>query len=530
MMRSPHHKASALRLKEFALHHKASAPHHHASVPHHKASAIAAIVALVLLMSLGLVSFGASTARADSSDTVSQSQSSSDTLSANTGKVSTGTRTTSAGARTTPAGAETPSARTGAAPPGTKDTSAGVAPEGTSPAPTGARTTPAGTDTVYVPDLVRPETVEESQNEILLKEGPDIEVRFGKSLREFALGKEKNQSAFSVSPSLSYDRVDGLSLFMHEEFNDPELLYPRIHLVEGYAFDSRKWRYRLDFEQPLFSPTSFSFGASVYLITDTFDGELTGNIENSLSSLFLKKDYRDYFEREGAAVFARQKFLGYNKVTVQYAEDTYRSADAISKGLFYRHSRQFRPNPPVDEGKWATVTAQYEFDSRQDDQAGPTEHWYRLEYESGRHKDEPCMEYTRLAADLRTYLNLNPGQYLSCRLKLGANPSGTLPFQREFYVGGIGTLAAHAYKEFRGDHMILFNAEYAIDVVKRFQVIMLTDVGKAWYGRDALKDQTLELDVGIGVGLEKGLRIFAAKTPSKADSRVVWTLRLERTF
>ena len=490
MMRSPHHKASALRLKEFALHHKASAPHHHASVPHHKASAIAAIVALVLLMSLGLVSFGASTARADSSDTVSQSQSSSDTLSANTGKVSTGTRTASAG----------------------------------------ARTTPAGTDTVYVPDLVRPETVEESQNEILLKEGPDIEVRFGKSLREFALGKEKNQSAFSVSPSLSYDRVDGLSLFMHEEFNDPELLYPRIHLVEGYAFDSRKWRYRLDFEQPLFSPTSFSFGASVYLITDTFDGELTGNIENSLSSLFLKKDYRDYFEREGAAVFARQKFLGYNKVTVQYAEDTYRSADAISKGLFYRHSRQFRPNPPVDEGKWATVTAQYEFDSRQDDQAGPTEHWYRLEYESGRHKDEPCMEYTRLAADLRTYLNLNPGQYLSCRLKLGANPSGTLPFQREFYVGGIGTLAAHAYKEFRGDHMILFNAEYAIDVVKRFQVIMLTDVGKAWYGRDALKDQTLELDVGIGVGLEKGLRIFAAKTPNKEDSPVVWTLRLQRTF
>jgi hypothetical protein len=448
-------------------------------------------------MSLGLVSFGAGTARVDSPDAASQSQSSSDTLSANTGKVSTGASATSAGS--VPPGSKIPSTR-------------------------------EGTDTVYVPDLVRPETVQESQNEILLKEGPDIEVRFGKSLKEFALGKEENQSAFSVRPSLSYDRVDGLSLFMHEEFNDPELLYPRIHLVEGYAFDSRKWRYKVDFEQPLFSPTSFSFGGSVYLITDTFDKELTGEIENSLSSLCLKKDYRDYFEREGAAVFARQKFLRYNSVTVQYAEDTYRSVEAISKGLFYRHSRHFRPNPPVNEGKWATVTAQYELDSRQDEREGPTEHWYRLEYESGRHKNEPCMEYTRLAADLRAYLNLNPGQYLSCRLKLGATPSGTLPFQREFYVGGIGTLAAHAYKEFRGDHMILFNAEYAIDVVKRFQFIMLTDAGKAWYGRDALKDQRLDLDVGIGVGLAKGLRIFAAKTPSKADSHVVWTLRLQRTF
>jgi hypothetical protein len=467
-------------------------PHHKASSPRHKASAIVAIGTLVLLMS-----FAVGTVRAGSSDSVSQSQSTSDTVSANSGKVSSGTSTTSAGAKTTPAGAETPSART---------------------------------DTVYIPDLVRPETLEESQNEILLKEGPDIEVRFGKSLREFALGKEGNQSAFSVSPWLSFDRVDGLSFFMHEEFNDPELLYPRIHLVEGYAFDSRKWRYKVDFEQPLFSPTSFSFGGSVYLITDTFDKELTGDIENSLSSLLLKKDYRDYFEREGAAVFARQKFLRYNSVTVQYAEDTYRSVDAISKGLFYRHSRQFRSNPAVDEGKWATVTAHYELDSRQDEQAGPTEHWYRLEYESGRHKDEPCMEYARLAADLRTYLNLNPGQYLSCRLKLGATPSGTLPFQREFCVGGIGTLAAHAYKEFRGDHMILFNAEYAIDVVKRFQFIMLTDFGKAWYGRDALKDQSLELDVGIGVGLQEGVRIFAAKTPSKEGSHVVWTLRLERTF
>jgi hypothetical protein len=453
--------------------------------PHHKASGIAVIVTLVLL-----TSFGVSTVRAGSSDSVSQSQSTSDTLSANTGKVSTGTSPTSAG----------------------------------------TRTTPAGIDTIYVPDLVKPETEEGSEKEVFLKEGPDIEVRFGKSLKEFAMGENKDREEFSVSPWVSYDRVDGLSLFMHEEFNDRGSLYPRVHLFEGYAFDSRNWRYRLDFEQPLFSPTSFSFGGSVYLITDTFDKELTGDIENSLSSLFLKKDYRDYFEREGASVFARQKFLNWNSITVQYAEDTYRSVDAISKGLFYRHSRQFRPNPPVDEGRWATVTAQYELDSRQDEQAGPTEHWHRLEYENGRHKDEPCMEYTRLAADFRTYLNLSPGQYLSCRLKLGATPSGTLPFQREFCVGGIGTLAAHDFKEFRGDHMILFNAEYAVDVVKRFQLILLTDAGKAWRGRDALKDQRLALDVGIGVGLEKGVRIFAAKTPGEEGSDVVWTLRLERTF
>lgn len=478
-----------------------------------RASAIAALVVLALLTSFCAAFAQASTQSASSSAKTEGAKT-----------LPPSTRSTSlvdtSGASVV--GGTNPTATAGTNPTATTATAADTSVTGTE--------TASGTDTVYVPDLVKPDTREEKEKDVLLKEGPDIEVRFGKTLKEFALDKEGKNGEFSVTPSLSYDRVDGLSLFLHEEFNDPEKLYPRIHLAEGYAFDSEKWRYRVDFEQPLFSPNSFSFGASVYLITDTFDKELTGNVENTLSSFFLKKDYRDYFEREGAGVFAKQKFLRWNSVKVQYAEDTYSSVDAVSKGLFYRRSRQFRPNPPVNEGKWATFTALYELDTRQDEKTGPTEQWHRLEYESGRHKDEPCMEYTRLAADFRTYLTLNPGQYLSCRLKVGVTPSGTLPFQREFYVGGIGTLAAHKYKEFRGDQMILFNAEYAINVVKRFQFIMLTDVGKAWYGRDALKDQTLDLDLGIGVGLGEGIRVFAAKTPQKEHSDVVWTLRLERAF
>jgi len=396
--------------------------------------------------------------------------------------------------------------------------------------PAGSETSQAGTDTIYVPELVKPETEEKAESELILKEGPDIDVRFGKSLRKFLMSEDEETGEFSVSPSVSYDRVDGPSLFLHEEFSSSEKLYPRLDFMEGYAWSSEKWRYKLDFEQPLFSQNSFSFGASVYLITDTFDKEIIGNAENTLSSFFLKKDYRDYFEREGASVFVKQKFLNWNSVKAEYAEDTYTSLDVIARGVFYKLSRQFRPNPPVNEGKWSAVTAQYELDTRGDNQAGPTEYWHRLEYEYGRHKDEPCIEYTRLGADLRTYLNLSPGQYLSLRLKVGATPSGTLPFQKEFYVGGIGTLAAHAHKEFRGDHMILLNAEYAVNVVKRFQFILLTDAGKAWQGRDELKNQTLALDAGAGVGIDGGIRVFAAKNLQRENSEVVWTLRLQRTF
>jgi outer membrane protein assembly factor BamA len=408
---------------------------------------------------------------------------------------------------------------------------------------TGALAAPAERDTVdfealreeateeslYVPDLVAPEYEGEIEKEIILDEGPDIDVRFGHTMKPFILAKEKDHPEFEAGFTASFDRVDGLSLFFHQSFGNEERLYPTVQLMEGYAFDGRRWRYRFDFEQPLFRPRSFSIGTAVYLITDTYDSDISDTAENSLTALFLKHDYRDYFEREGALVFARQRFWQHQSLTLQYSEDTHRSLETTSKGLFHRHSREFRPNPPVDEGTWAGVTCAYELDSRSS-KLEPGLHWHRLYYERAHNKDVSGSDYTRLAADLRTYLRMNPGQYLNVKVGVGSTVSGTLPFQREFCVGGLGTLNAHPYKEFRGDQMFLVNAEYLIDIVKRFQFIFFVDAGKAWNDWDALKDQKLEFDVGIGIGQEEGLRLCVAKTPRDENSEIVWILRLQRPF
>jgi outer membrane protein assembly factor BamA len=397
----------------------------------------------------------------------------------------------------------------------------------------------AQVDTLYIPDLVKPEEEEPAgprpgaKKEITLGEGPDIEIRFGETMKPFVLAKQKEHPEFAFGFSASFDRVDGLSLFLHQQFTKENTLYPTVHLMEGYAFDGRHWRYRVDFEQPLFRPQTFSIGASAYRLTDTYDGDISGIEENSLAALFLKHDYRDYFEREGALVFVKQRFLHNNSVTLQYAEDVFRSLEVRSKGLFYRHSREFRPNPAVDEGKWATVTGIYELDSRKDSEYEPGMYWYRIYYERGENKDAVDVdetEYARLAADLRSYLRMSPGQYLNVRLMAGSAVSGALPFQREFYAGGLGTLNAHTYKEFRGDQLLLANAEYLFDVVKRFQFILFLDAGKAWYDWDTLKDQRMELDVGIGIGSTEGFRLCVAKTPREEDSDPVWILRLQRPF
>ncbi|MFH0778755.1 MAG: hypothetical protein V2A71_09000 [Candidatus Eisenbacteria bacterium] len=391
-----------------------------------------------------------------------------------------------------------------------------------------------GTDTISVSDLVEPEAEIEAEaeveGEILLENGPGVEVRFGNTLRAFPLSRSGEEVGYEGGLAATFDRVDGLSLFLEQRFDHPTKLYPTVGLKTGYGFDSERWKYWMDFEQPLFSKESFSFGFAVYRITETFDREISGDVENSLTSLCLKTDYRDYFEREGALAFAKQKFWHYNTVSVQYSEENHRSLDVTSKGFFYRHSRDFRLNPPVDEGKWKITSLAYEFNTTGDDLIRPMEIKKRVEYERGVNNDVSDSEYTRLAADVRAYLRLSPGQRLAVRLMAGATPSGTLPFQKEFAVGGLGTLNAHAYKEFRGDHMFLANLEYGIATVKRFELILLADVGKAWYGSNATKDQRLEFDAGIGIGREEGLRLFIAKTVRETDSKAVWVLRLQKPF
>ncbi len=393
-------------------------------------------------------------------------------------------------------------------------------------------------DTLYIPDLIAPEEEQAErrfhfEKDITLEEGPDIEMRFGDTMKPFVMAKPKEHPEFGFGLSGSFDRVDGLSIFCHQEFKGDSTLYPSVQLMEGYAFDGEHWRYRFKFEQPLFRPEFFSFGAALYLVTDTYDGDISGVIENSITALCLKHDYRDYFEREGGLVFVKQKFWGDNTVTLQYAEDTHKSLETKSKGLFHRHSREFRENPAVDEGKWATVTGVYEFDSRDGDGYEPGTQRYRLYYERGENKDAEDVsdtQYTRLAADLRTYMFMGPGQYLNVRLTAGSTVSGTLPFQREFYAGGLGTLNALSYKEFRGDQLLLANVEYLFDIAKWGQFVVFVDAGKAWYDWDRLKDQRMEFDVGIGLGNEEGFRLCVAKDPRDEDSDPVWILRLQRPF
>src|SRR5207247_562630 len=107
-------------------------------------------------------------------------------------------------------------------------------------------------------------------------------------------------------------------------------------------------------------------------------------------------------------------------------------------------------------------------------------------------------DYGRLLAVVRTLLPLSPRQNARARIFAGSTGEGSLPAQKVWRLGGIGTLRGEEYKEFSGDQFLLANVEYYLLARKNVWGFAFLDWGKAWYGRGNLPRQQFALDGGIG--------------------------------
>ena len=88
---------------------------------------------------------------------------------------------------------------------------------------------------------------------------------------------------------------------------------------------------------------------------------------------------------------------------------------------------------------------------------------------------------------------------VAARLKVGTS-TAPLPYQRQFVIGGIGTLRGYSLYEFSGNHGFLFNLEYA-HKLKRGKdafIIPFVDVGQVWYNLEDIKQMQPKVNLGIG--------------------------------
>jgi len=345
-----------------------------------------------------------------------------------------------------------------------------------------------------------------------------------------------------LEPIADYNRVDLFRIGFTGETQDPSTMAPRIGGRFEYATGRRRALYGVQLEQPLFPPGRLALGVSMSRRTDHSELQQVDDAENSLALLFARQDYRDYFEREGFGAYMAWRVPDFSVISVHARNDTYRSLQLQggTRSIFERH-RALRDNPEVDEGDIHAVLLRLE---RQIRRTARTRagfyHW--IELERAGHGMGGDFEYTRVLADLRSVLRLSPTATLALRAVAGTAATGELPAQKEFTTGGADGLRAHAFAQYRGNQLLLAQAEYTTALWRvrpsgfdaGLHAIAFVDAGRAWDdARHAWWPARQQLQVDGGFGLttsEDNLRVYVARNLQRPRSSAVFSVRLQRPF
>ena len=186
-------------------------------------------------------------------------------------------------------------------------------------------------------------------------------------------------------------------------------------------------------------------------------------------------------------------------------------------------------NPPITPGQLRSVTLIYNLNTRQNTGAHTTPQisstgvsvplqnsnlgWHNtLFIEHSNPAVGSDFDFTRFQLQLR-YATSRGNHLIRTRWVLGAATSA-LPIQRQFFIGGRGTLSGYPLYAFAGDHVTLLNLEYFYRLpipnpynwewlkhVKTFGILFL-DQGQVWDISD--KPYRFDPKTSVGTGLQFG--------------------------
>lgn len=316
----------------------------------------------------------------------------------------------------------------------------------------------------------------------------------------------------------------------------------------GYGFASHRWRMQLGLDRQFaISSGLYEVGGEVHSLTDTKDEWIMKLGENNLAALLFHEDFRDYYQREGYSIHTA-RYTKEGEVTtlidVRYNVDRYNSLEKKARVF---GGREFRTNPPVNEGMMRSVSVMTGFNTVEKYRRR-TQGWdvySRLEL--GGREFGGDFDFTHGLVDLRRYQSLSDDDQLSMRIRVGSLEGVTI-VQRMFELGGANTMPAYGFKEFSGNRMILGNLEYQMgsDIIDEvflwpsfFDLILFVNTGavatvptkqELYEGFDVISAKSFKSDVGFALSWHDGhARLgFAWRTDKKTSAAIFF--RLSRAF
>jgi hypothetical protein len=283
-----------------------------------------------------------------------------------------------------------------------------------------------------------------------------------------------------------FSPVDGLApgidyhatFFDHGEFN-----HAFVDSYVAYKFGSDRPGYSAGGERPIFRSPKLFLGAEFHDISTSDDlWRLTGP-EQTVASLGFKNSFRDYYRRRGVQIFGVLQAGQNNEFSVIARWDHQAPLDNATNYSFFRDDATYRPNPRVIDEHVNALVFGYTFDTRpltgageqatyrrhlKDDLfgfGGRRQPGLRLEWTSevAGHGLDGDARFERHVLNARGYLALSSHTLASVRGLFGWG-GGDLPLERQFAIGGIGSVHGYAFKEAAGRGLTLINAEYRVKI------------------------------------------------------------------
>lgn len=354
-----------------------------------------------------------------------------------------------------------------------------------------------------------------------------------------------------------YNRVEGLFLGFqspHKYFWDSERKVTLFGSI-GYAFSAHRWEFDIGISHQLnFNSNLFEVGIEGHNSVSSRDHWLISNLENSISAMFFKFDYKDYFLRKGFSSwisFNKESDIADLQARISYLNDIFSSLQKNVNWSLFRSKKNFRDNPDISEGNVKGISFTLSL-HRLDDIESNSSGWsFSVTTEFAGKLFKGDYNFNRYLIDLRRYQQISRYDDINIRLRF-ATSEGQLPLQHLYEIGGISTLPAYSYKEFIGNRLLLSNIEYIINggvvteessfpfsLVNKFNLILFYDIGyinrvtdneSFGKGFHSLKISSMISDWGFGIGTSDGrIRLaFAWKTDRKSSPNIF--IRMSRPF
>jgi len=383
--------------------------------------------------------------------------------------------------------------------------------------------------------------------------------------RVLLVGLREPAGRFKMVPDLGeredwFSAVDGFvpsvgfgaAVFDHDRFNHA---YVAGHL--SYKLAAERVGYALGFERPVLGATRLYLGGELHDLTASDDQWQVSSTEASLAAVAPRRSYRDYYRRRGVQIGGALRVHPQVEFLFAWRGERQEPLAIMSDFSVWNGDETFRPNRAARDGRMNAVVLGASVDGRGFDREsleatyrrhqldtpfgerlnGPAEGrdrsaMWRIDWTSEISTPETLhsdFDFRRHLLSGRARLALSPHQDLGVRV-IGGWSGGVLPPQRQFAIGGIGSVHGYDFKEAGGDSMALVNLEYSLGWRSGVKLFAFYDKGRVGLQRGIAGRETPWL-TGVGWGVGAGdFRIDLGYKVDAVPSSLQVLLRFGRTF